>query len=117
MENREGPEVYFLGFLVTLVRYSSLPNCFYALEFWHQFCKTSVEPMGEESDHVHIIALSDTLGVPIRVVYLDRSSCDSGNLAVNHHDFVPSGEDSEMSAEPVVTMLYRPGHYDILYAK
>ncbi|CAN6464424.1 unnamed protein product [Victoria cruziana] len=82
-----------------------------------QFCKTSVEPMGEESDHVHIIALSDTLGVPIRVVYLDRSSCDSGNLAVNHHDFVPSGEDSEMSAEPVVTMLYRPGHYDILYAK
>ncbi|KAG9458536.1 hypothetical protein H6P81_003044 [Aristolochia fimbriata] len=44
-----------------------------------QFCKTSVEPMGEESDHVHIIALTDALGVPIRVVYLDRSSCDNGN--------------------------------------
>ncbi|KAK8484599.1 hypothetical protein V6N11_024131 [Hibiscus sabdariffa] len=36
-----------------------------------QFCKSSVEPMGEESDHVHITALSDALGVPIRVVYLD----------------------------------------------
>lgn len=73
--------------------------------------------MGEESDHVHIIALSDTLGVPIRVVYLDRSSCDSGNLTVNHHDFVPSGEVPQVSMEPLVTMLYRPGHYDILYAK
>ncbi|KAL4278867.1 hypothetical protein GQ457_03G006870 [Hibiscus cannabinus] len=37
-----------------------------------QFCKSSVEPMAEESDHVHITALSDALGVPIRVVYLDR---------------------------------------------
>ncbi|KAL6186247.1 hypothetical protein ACLB2K_042368 [Fragaria x ananassa] len=47
-----------------------------------QFCKSSVEPMGEESDHVHITALSDALGVPIRVVYLDRSSCDSGGVSV-----------------------------------
>ncbi|ONK72113.1 uncharacterized protein A4U43_C04F15840 [Asparagus officinalis] len=55
-----------------------------------QFCKASVEPMGEESDHVHITALSDALGVPIRVVYLDRSSCEAGVLTVNHHDFIPS---------------------------
>ncbi|KAM7269416.1 hypothetical protein ACFE04_024913 [Oxalis oulophora] len=47
-----------------------------------QFCKSSVDPMGEESDHVHITALSDALGVPIRVVYLDRSSCDSAGLSV-----------------------------------
>ncbi|KAI8539422.1 hypothetical protein RHMOL_Rhmol09G0182100 [Rhododendron molle] len=46
-----------------------------------QFCKSSVEPMGEESDHVHITALSDALGVPIRVVYLDRSSCDAGGVS------------------------------------
>ncbi|KAH0992036.1 hypothetical protein GBA52_003519 [Prunus armeniaca] len=58
-----------------------------------QFCKSSVEPMGEESDHVHITALSDALGVPIRVVYLDRSSCDTGGVSVNHHDFVPAGSD------------------------
>jgi len=55
-----------------------------------QFCKTSVEPMGEESDHVHITALSDALGAPIRVVYLDRSSCDVGKTEVNHHDFISS---------------------------
>ncbi|KAK1606671.1 hypothetical protein QYE76_030344 [Lolium multiflorum] len=91
-----------------------------------QFCKASVEPMGEESDHVHIIALSDALGVPIRVMYLDRSSCDPANLSVNHHDFVPAansseGDDAMTSApadeKPYITLLYRPGHYDILYPK
>ncbi|KAI0510580.1 hypothetical protein KFK09_011185 [Dendrobium nobile] len=80
------------------------------------FCKSSVEPMGEECDHVHIIALSDALGVAIRVVYLDRSSCDKGALAVNHHDFVPTASADE-STEPFVTLLYRPGHYDILYRR
>lgn len=90
-----------------------------------QFCKSAVEPMGEESDHVHIIALSDALGVPIRVMYLDRSSCDSGGISINHHDFVPASGDvsSDCGAAgseikiPFVTLLYRPGHYDILYPK
>ncbi|KAG2706416.1 hypothetical protein I3843_05G092300 [Carya illinoinensis] len=88
-----------------------------------QFCKSSVEPMGEESDHVHITALSDALGVPIRVVYLDRSSCDSGGVSVNHHDFIPAVGDvtnasgSSETVSPFITLLYRPGHYDILYPK
>ncbi|PIA32818.1 hypothetical protein AQUCO_04300028v1 [Aquilegia coerulea] len=88
-----------------------------------KFCKASVEPMGEESDHVHITALSDALGVAIRVMYLDRSSCDTGSVSVNHHDFVPSISDSPngttnaVAAKPVMTLLYRPGHYDILYSK
>eukprot|EP01018_Ginkgo_biloba_P017403 Gb_06605 [translate_table: standard] len=84
-----------------------------------QFCKASVEPMGEESDHVHIIALSDALGVPIRVVYLDRSSCDVGKTEVNHHDFIPSNclTTDAVTVKPFVVLLYRPGHYDILYPK
>jgi ubiquitin thioesterase protein OTUB1 len=79
--------------------------------------------MGEESDHVHITALSDALGVPIRVVYLDRSSCDSGGVSVNHHDFIPTVGDlpnasgSSETVTPFITLLYRPGHYDILYLK
>ncbi|XP_057949027.1 OVARIAN TUMOR DOMAIN-containing deubiquitinating enzyme 1 [Malania oleifera] len=88
-----------------------------------QFCKSSVEPMGEESDHVHITALSDALGVPIRVVYLDRSSCDTG-VSVNHHDFIPTSGDhpdakgsSSKAIDASITLLYRPGHYDILYPK
>ncbi|XP_021900255.1 ubiquitin thioesterase otubain-like isoform X1 [Carica papaya] len=83
-----------------------------------QFCKSSVEPMGEESDHVHITALSDALGVPIRVVYLDRSSCDTGGVSVNHHDFLPVAADNNAkTTSPFITLLYRPGHYDILYSK
>ncbi|KAJ6712931.1 UBIQUITIN THIOLESTERASE PROTEIN OTUB [Salix purpurea] len=89
-----------------------------------QFCKSSVEPMGEESDHMHITALSEALGVPIRVVYLDRSSCDAGGVSVNHHNFVPAPGNlpsatsaSSESINPFITMLYRPGHYDILYPK
>ncbi|CAN0923615.1 OVARIAN TUMOR DOMAIN-containing deubiquitinating enzyme 1 [Linum grandiflorum] len=83
-----------------------------------QFCKSSVEPMGEESDHVHITALSDALGVPIRVVYLDRSSDENGAVAVNRHDFIPAhAEAATTTAEPFITLLYRPGHYDILYPK
>lgn len=86
--------------------------------------------MGEESDHVHITALSDALGVAIRVVYLDRSSCDKeGGVSVNHHDFVPALDSdttppnasatSENGPEtsPFIVLLYRPGHYDILYRK
>lgn len=88
-----------------------------------QFCKSSVEPMGEESDHVHITALSDALGVPIRVVYLDRSSCDSAGVSVNHHDFIPAvgglpnASGSTETVSPFITLIYRPGHYDILYSK
>ncbi|XP_027153135.1 ubiquitin thioesterase otubain-like [Coffea eugenioides] len=89
-----------------------------------QFCKSAVEPMGEESDHVHITALSDALGVPIRVVYLDRSSCDNGSVSVNHHDFHPVSNDlpsakrgGAEAIDPFITLLYRPGHYDILYPK
>jgi ubiquitin thioesterase protein OTUB1 len=90
-----------------------------------QFRQKCVEPMGEESDEVHIVALTDVLQVPIRVLYLDRS-VDSGDpTAVNHHDFVPealsaavaNGSKPASAVEPHVQLLYRPGHYDILYQR
>jgi ubiquitin thioesterase protein OTUB1 len=81
-----------------------------------QFCRSSVEPMGEESDHVHITALSDALGVPVRVVYLDQNGdVNEKPVTVNNHDFIPEGMDS--AVDPYVVLLYRPGHYDILYRK
>lgn len=63
-----------------------------------------VEPMYRESDHLHISALTAALGVGVRVQYMDRG--EGGR--VNHHDF-PEGDN------PRIHMLYRPGHYDILY--
>lgn len=32
------------------------------------FCQRFVEPMGEESDHVHIVALTDALEVSISLL-------------------------------------------------
>ncbi|XP_046388044.1 ubiquitin thioesterase otubain-like [Ischnura elegans] len=68
------------------------------------FCHQEVEPMYKESDHIHIIALSTALGVGVRVRYMDRG--DSAEVIA--HDF-PEG------TLPQVHLLYRPGHYDILY--
>lgn len=60
--------------------------------------------MSKESDHIHIIALAKALNVPVLVEYMDRG--EGGT--VNHHIF-PEG------SEPRIFLLYRPGHYDILY--
>ncbi|KAK6636326.1 hypothetical protein RUM43_009985 [Polyplax serrata] len=68
------------------------------------FCHQEVEPMFKESDHIHIIALSTALSVGVRVRYMDRG----GETEVIAHDF-PEG------STPSVHLLYRPGHYDILY--
>lgn len=70
------------------------------------FCHQEVEPMYKESDHIHIIALSSALDVGIRVRYMDRGD----GSEVIAHDF-PEG------TAPRVHLLYRPGHYDILYEK
>lgn len=69
-------------------------------EFRHQ----EVEPMYKESDHIHIIALCSALDVCVRVEYMDRGDGDK----IKAHDF-PEGK------QPKVFLLYRPGHYDILY--
>ena len=62
--------------------------------------------MYQESDNIHIIALTTVTGIKVRIMYLDRGS----NEEASPHDFP---EDTE----PAVHLLYRPGHYDILYPK
>lgn len=89
------------------------------------FCQRFVDPMDEESDHVHIVALTDALQVPLRVVYLDRSASPGGHggpgagdeAHVDMHDFVPEGLAGAAPVDPSVHLLYRPGHYDILYPR
>lgn len=68
------------------------------------FCHQEVEPMYKESDHIHIMAACAALETGVRVVYMDRGSSKS-NI---EHD-LPEG------TTPSVHLLYRPGHYDILY--
>ncbi|XP_058454061.1 ubiquitin thioesterase otubain-like [Malaya genurostris] len=69
-----------------------------------EFCHQEVEPMYKESDHIHIIAICSALDAGVRVEYMDRGDGDN----VIAHDF-PDG------CKPNVFLLYRPGHYDILY--
>lgn len=81
------------------------------------FCNKSVMVMGEESDHIHIVALTTALQVPMAVIYLDGSlhMGIGGDPSVPvTHEFIP--EECPGQA-PVVHLLYRPGHYDVLYAQ
>ena len=67
------------------------------------FIRGEVDPMYKDCDQLQIVALSKALEVPLRIVYLDQSV---GEPAI--HRFGPE------EGTPVV-VLYRPGHYDLLY--
>ena len=72
-----------------------------------QYCQRHVECLGVESDQIHIIALSKALRVDVEIAYLD------GNVGpLDRIQFKP-GAPSLLG----VQMLYRPGHYDLLYPK
>ncbi|KAH7474116.1 hypothetical protein PRIC1_014429 [Phytophthora ramorum] len=74
-----------------------------------QFCAAEVEPMGKECDQPQIAALTEALQVGVKIEYLDGSAGPGEEL----QSYVCSGTE-----EPVaITLLYRPGHYDILYPR
>jgi len=77
-----------------------------------EFCSSEVEPMTRESDNIHIIALAKAAAVPLRVIYMDRSQPST----LTTHNFAASDEENSDHFAPMITMLYRPGHYDLLYA-
>ena len=68
-----------------------------------QWCAREVEPMGKESEQIQIMALCHELSVPVRLMYLD------GRAETVDAIVLP-----DPGADPVVTLLYRPGHYDFL---
>jgi len=74
-----------------------------------QFCRDEVEPMWKDCDHLSIIALVNSIDVPIRIEYMDQTQAPNGGW---HHDIIPKPDE-----EPKLHFLYRPGHYDILYKK
>jgi len=70
------------------------------------FCAKEVEPMGKECEMVQVMALAEMLEVNILVEYLDGRDFES---KLHQHQFGPADSKTK------VTLLYRPGHYDILY--
>ncbi|KAH8703742.1 putative ubiquitin thiolesterase [Talaromyces proteolyticus] len=76
-----------------------------------QYCATQIEPTKSEIDEVGLQALVDGVieqsGIAVEILYLDRSQGD----AVTPHLLSPSRQTSA-----TIKLLYRPGHYDILYS-
>jgi len=80
-----------------------------------KFCTSSVEVMDQEADHIHVIALTKALKVPVEIAYMSGSDAME---QVNFHEFYPDEEvvKGTVTLKPLV-LLYRPGHYDILYRR
>ena len=84
------------------------------------FCQQQIEPMGKECSMVQVLALAEAFQVRVEIEYLDGHPFEvstsaegriGGGGGLTKHCFGPSSDD----ATTTLTLLYRPGHYDILY--
>jgi ubiquitin thioesterase protein OTUB1 len=103
----------FLPFLLSIASNHSDDTFDMALCDIHQFCSKYIEPMGQECEHVQVLALAEAFQIHVTVVYLDGhqspANTDHSESQLQHHHFGPN-------TSPIhLTLLYRPGHYDILY--
>ena len=71
--------------------------------------------MGKECEEIQIIALTEALQVNVCIVYLDNKQRPD-NEPIQQHVFSGQLTSSE-SPSWSIYLLYRPGHYDILYRK
>jgi ubiquitin thioesterase protein OTUB1 len=80
------------------------------------YCKEWLDAPNQEIDHLGIMLLIDVLlkpvGFAVEVLYLDRSpgSQVNSHMFQDEEDGVPTNP-----ASPIIHLLYRPSHYDILY--
>ncbi|GBG26467.1 Ubiquitin thioesterase otubain-like [Hondaea fermentalgiana] len=74
----------------------------------NSFCSREVEPMGKEADQPQVIALAEYWQLRVCVEYIDSSD----ESTTSTHVFGPGDDD----APGDICLLYRPGHYEIIYA-
>mmetsp|Transcript_17070 Transcript_17070/g.22154 ORF Transcript_17070/g.22154 Transcript_17070/m.22154 type:complete len:299 (-) Transcript_17070:540-1436(-) len=72
------------------------------------FCARQVEPMGKECGQCQVLALAEAMDIKVNVEYLDGRKVEKKLM---RYEFGPDERDALVE----VTLLYRPGHYDILY--
>jgi ubiquitin thioesterase protein OTUB1 len=80
------------------------------------YCSQSIEIINREIEHLGIVALVNVLLKPVNFVleiaYLDRSP----GSQVNTYRFPEEANNQDTAAlGPIIYLLYRPDHYDILY--
>lgn len=75
-----------------------------------EYRQARIDPTNQEIDQIGLQALTNGViapgGLGLEVLYLDRSAGDE----VTAHAFVDDGK-----SRPTIRLLYRPGHYDIIY--
>ncbi|KAL7620900.1 hypothetical protein AAE478_008210 [Parahypoxylon ruwenzoriense] len=80
------------------------------------YIQDTIMPIDREIDHIGVVLLHDVLLKPANIVleiaYLDRS--DGMEVNVHRMPDEANGQDPA-TLGPIVYLLYRPGHYDILY--
>jgi len=67
------------------------------------FCSSEVDSLNKEVDALQCLALATEMQIAIEIQYLD------GSDGAMQGYVIPEGQDKWIS------LLYRPGHYDILY--
>ncbi|KAK4049962.1 hypothetical protein OIV83_003786 [Microbotryomycetes sp. JL201] len=80
-----------------------------------QFCSFHVEAVQKEADHIQITALTRALQINVKIAYLDQSAVPvaTGRFETDEVNFVEFEESAPERLNGA--LLYRPGHYDILY--
>eukprot|EP01124_Arcella_intermedia_P028686 TRINITY_DN5889_c0_g1_i5.p1 TRINITY_DN5889_c0_g1~~TRINITY_DN5889_c0_g1_i5.p1 ORF type:complete len:152 (-),score=39.71 TRINITY_DN5889_c0_g1_i5:44-499(-) len=77
---------------------------FYGEDEMKERAKTVLQ-MGEDAEHIEITAVLSYFGVTCKLYQLDRNYSQSTYVLPDD------------SKEPIFFMLYRPGHYDLIYKK
>jgi ubiquitin thioesterase protein OTUB1 len=91
-----------------------------------EYCQNNVEPVASEADHVSVTALCAALSLVVRVAYVDggapaAAEHDAQPLVTWHEFDGPTLREQTIDSSPIPTnappihLLYRPGHYDLLY--
>lgn len=80
------------------------------------YCSSTIEIVDREIEHLGIVALSSMLLEPLdfvlQIVYLDLSPGTQANI----YRFPESANNQDpANLGPIIYLLYRPDHYDILY--
>ena len=80
------------------------------------FCSREVEVLDAEADQLQIIALFNLLDIPLRIFYLDNNPSSLPTVfSLPDLDQNTTEAVQKSHSEYLIQLLYRPGHYDILY--
>lgn len=81
-----------------------------------QFCSKEVEPIDAEADQLQIISLFNLFEIPIRIYYMDNNQNEIPTaFSLPDLDKNTVENVKQTQSTYLIQLLYRPGHYDILY--